>query len=291
MPVETCRFAPSATGRAHPGTLIAGLICWLDARSRGARLVLRLEDLDPERCTPELVAGLQADLAWLGLSWDVVEIQSAHGARHAAALDHLAASGALYPCPLSRSQLQARGERLPDGSWAGDPVHRGRPLPAGGWQAVAEPLRARIADGLGDPVVRRRDGAVAYQLAVVVDDAAVGVTRVVRGRDLAPCTPTQIALAGLLGLTPPTHHHHALLLQADGSGKFAKFHGAVAVPTLQVHYAPRALCGFLAWCAGLQADDRPVAPAELLPGFSWERLDPIDVAVAWDGTRLHRISR
>lgn len=285
---DVCRFAPSATGRAHPGTLLAALLCWLDARSRGARLILRLEDLDPERCTAELVAGLQEDLAWFGLDWDVVEVQSANGARHAEALDALAESGALYPCSLSRRELQAIGRRGPDGAWNTDNRNRGTPLPSGGWRACTEPLRANLGGDLADPVVRRRDGAVAYQLAVVVDDAAVGVTRVVRGRDIEPSTATQVALQGLLGLPTPQYHHHALLLQADGGEKYSKFHGAVAVPELRGTYAPAELCGFLATCAGFTADEGPVGPAGLLAGFAWERVTGSDVRVAWEDGRLRR---
>ncbi len=285
---DVCRFAPSATGRAHPGTLLAALLCWLDARSRGARLVLRLEDLDPERCTPALVAGLQEDLAWFGLDWDLVEVQSANGDRHAGALDALAAKGALYPCPLSRRDLQAIGRRGPDGAWTTDNRNRGTPLPAEGWRACVEPLRAALDGDLPDPVVRRRDGAVAYQLAVVVDDAAVGVTRVVRGRDIQPSTATQAALQGLLGLPTPEHRHHALLLQADGEEKHSKFHGAVAVPELRATYAAAQLCGFLAACIGLIPVERPTAPHDLLAGFAWERVADSDVRVAWEGGRLRR---
>ena len=283
-----CRFAPSATGRAHPGTLLAALLCWLDARAQGARLVLRLEDLDPQRCTPALVADLQADLAWFGLGFDAVEVQSAHAARHAAALDQLAAAGVLYPCPLSRSELQAIGRQGPDGAWATDNRNRGRPLPSAGWRGCTEPLRVMLPDGLPDPVVRRRDGAVAYQLAVVVDDAAIGVTSVVRGRDLEASTATQIALQRLLGLPTPVYRHHALLLEADGPGKLSKFHGAVAVPELQTHYTSTGLCGFLAWCCGLRPDEKPVTPQVLLTGFSWDQVRDTDVAVAWDGRRLSR---
>ncbi len=286
---EVCRFAPSATGRAHPGTLLAALLCWLDARTQGARLLLRLEDLDPQRCTPALVTGLQADLAWFGLDFAAVEVQSAHGARHAAALDHLAAAGVLYPCPLSRSELQAIGRPGPDGAWTTDNRNRGRPLPHGGWRMSDEPLRVVVPDALGDPLVRRRDGAVAYQLAVVVDDAAAGVTRVVRGRDIEASTATQVALQRLLGLTTPAYHHHALLLQADGQGKLSKFHGAVAVPELQTHVSPATLCGFLAWCCGLLPTAEPTTPQALLPRFAWDRVSVSDVAVAWDGRQLVRL--
>src|SRR5206468_6598424 len=104
--VEVSRFAPSTTGPAHPGTLLAALLCWLDARSRGARLVLRLEDLDPERCRPEWSEGIRDALAWLGLDWDLVVAQSSRADDHAAALDELAGRGLLYPCRCSRSELR-----------------------------------------------------------------------------------------------------------------------------------------------------------------------------------------
>ncbi len=289
----TGRFAPSATGRAHPGTLLAGLLCWLDARSRGDRLVLRLEDLDPQRCTPALVSGLLADLTWFGLTFDAVEVQSAFAVRHAAALDQLAVAGVLYPCALSRRELQAIGRVGPEGAWTTDNRNRGQPLPVGGWRTCEQPLRVALPGGLADPVVRRRDGAVAYQLAVVVDDAAVGVTHVVRGRDLESSTATQIALQQLLGLPTPEYHHHALLLQAEGQadaqgGKLSKFHGAVAVPALQPFYSPAALCGFLAACVGLRPTADPITPATLLADFSWANVTDHAVAVAWDGQRLHR---
>ena len=286
MAGDICRFAPSATGRAHPGTLLAALLCWLDARNRGARVVLRLEDLDPERCTPELVAGLQQDLAWFGLDWDLVEIQSEHAARHHAALDQLAEQGVLYPCPLSRSELKTIGRLGPDGAWTTDNRNRGRPLPPGGWRACADPLRARLPGNLADPVVRRRDGAIAYQLAVVVDDAAVGVTRIVRGRDLAASTATQVALQELLGVATPTYLHHALLLEADLSGKLSKFHGAVAVPELRSQLSAEVLCGVLAAAVGLIPSAVPVSPRELIANFTWDAVRRDDVPVRWTGSTL-----
>ncbi len=284
---EVSRFAPSATGRAHPGTLLAALLCWLDIRQRGGRLVLRLEDLDPERCTPALVGGLIDDLTWFGLDWEVVETQSANAHRHEAALDELAAAGVLYPCSLSRSELRAIGRVGPEGAWMSDNRHRGVPLPIGGWRTCPEPLRVRMPGDLADPVVRRRDGAVAYHLAAVVDDAAVGVTRIVRGRDLASSTATQVALQELLGLATPTYHHHALLLEADDGGKLAKFHGAVAVPELKKTMTAEALCGFLAAAVGLRPHPQPVAPRELLADFTWDAVTTRDVPLRWTGTSLH----
>ncbi|MFA4945371.1 MAG: glutamate--tRNA ligase family protein [Lentisphaeria bacterium] len=301
------RFAPSPTGRAHPGTLLAGLLAWLDVRRRGGRFVLRLEDLDPERCTDEWRQGLLADLAWFGLDWDALEWQHDNAARHEAALDRLAAQGRLYPCSCSRARLKAAGLPAADGGWAYPGTCRGRPLPPGGWRAGLEPLRCRLDDAqvalrdesgldlsqevaaaMGDPVLRRRDGAVAYQLAVVVDDAAAGINRVVRGRDIAPSTATQVALHRLLGLPPPAYRHHLLLLEPHGT-KLAKFHGSVSAAELREHYTPAALCGVLAWVAGLQPEPRPRTPRELVAEFAWERVRVADQVVAWDGRRLRHL--
>ncbi|HEU4429085.1 MAG TPA: glutamate--tRNA ligase family protein [Myxococcota bacterium] len=306
------RFAPSTTGRAHPGTLLAALLCWLDARCPGGRLILRLEDLDPERSRAELVAGLQEDLAWFGLDFDEVQLQSTARARHEAALDQLAASGLLYPCACSRAALRARGEAAPDGGFTYPGTCRERALPTDGWRASREPLRVRVparevvvldesgavwaldpARAFGDPVVRRRDGAIAYHLASVVDDAASGVTRVVRGRDLALHTPLQVALRELLGLPVPAFRHHLLLLEPRG-GKLAKLHGAVAAPELRAHYSPEALCGVLAHACDLRPSADPVTPRELLPEFDWKRVRTEDVAMRWTGRELaidHSLTR
>lgn len=304
--MTTCRFAPSTTGPAHPGTLLAALLCWCDARSRGARLILRLEDLDPDRCRPDFARGLVEDCAWFGLDWDTVVAQHELAHQHEAALDRLATAGRLYPSAISRSELKAIARRAPDGGWAYDNRDRGRALPAGGWRACAEPLRVRLDDGVvtpvdeggleltqdptmafGDPVVRRRDGAVAYQLAVVVDDAAAGVDRVVRGRDIATSTATQVALQRALGLATPIYRHHLLLLE-NHERKLAKFHGAVGAPELRRHYTAEQLCGWLAWCAGLLESPHPCRPVDLLAEFSWEKVRRDDVVVGWDGTRLGR---
>lgn len=300
--MDICRFAPTTSGRAHPGTLLAGLLAWLDARRSGTRLLLRLEDLDPERCRPEFATGLIDDLAWLGLDWDAVERQSEHAADHAAALDRLATAGRLYPSQLSRRELAALGRRAPDGAWAYDNRERGRSL--ADWRRADQPLRCRLDDGAlaisdlggealdqdpaaacGDPVVRRRDGVTAYCLAVVVDDARAGITRVVRGRDIAPATATQVALGRLLGLTMPAYRHHLLLWEGDDR-KLSKCHGSVSAPELRRCYAGPELCGFLAWCAGLIKTPEACTPGELLPGFSWERVRREDLAIRWDGHRL-----
>jgi glutamyl-tRNA synthetase/glutamyl-Q tRNA(Asp) synthetase len=303
------RFAPSTTGRAHPGTLLAALLCWLDARALGGRVILRLEDLDPERSRAELVAGLQEDLAWFGLDWDEVQLQSEARARHEAALDALAARDLLYPCACSRAALRAHGVAAPDGGFAYAGTCRERALPAGGWRASDEPLRVRVpsrevavhdesgavfaldpARAFGDPVVRRRDGAIAYHLASVVDDAASGVTRVVRGRDLALHTPLQVALRDLLGLAVPAFRHHLLLLEPRGD-KLAKLHGSVSAPELRLHYDAPGLCGVLAHACGLRASAEPMSPRELSWEFSWDRVRSDDVVMRWTGTRLEVVTK
>lgn len=302
--VSTGRFAPSTTGPAHPGTLLAALLCWLDARAAGGRVLLRLEDLDPERCTPARADALQRDLEWLGLDWDAVELQSSARARHEAGLDRLQELDLLYPCACSRSAVHRVGQPAPDGSIRYPGTCRERPLPAGGWRESAEPLRVRLAAGhvavrdesgadlgqdperdFGDPIVRRRDGAIAYHLAGILDDAAAGVTRVVRGRDLASTTATQVALQRLLGLSAPVYRHHLLLLEERGR-KLAKFHGAVGADELHAHYAPDALCGLLAHACGLVPVASPLRPRDLLRDFAWNRVAEADRVVRWTGGEL-----
>jgi glutamyl/glutaminyl-tRNA synthetase len=291
------RFAPSTTGPAHLGTLAAAILCWLDARSRGERLVLRLEDLDRDRCRPAFARAILDDLTWLGLDWDEVVEQHTLHAQHEAAMERLEQLGALYPCSASREELRAIGRRMPDGGYAYDNRGRGRPLPPGGWRACRDPIRVQLPDGgfspgdeggldlsgypsiaFGDQVVRRRDGAFSYQLAVVVDDAAADVSRVVRGRDIAPSTMTQAALQSLLGLSTPVYRHHLLLLVAHGE-KLAKSRGSARAVAQQDD--ARRFCGALALGLGLLDRLEPVLPAELVASFDWARVSVRDRVVRW----------
>ena len=305
---EHGRFAPTTSGPAHPGTLLAGLLAWLDARSLGARFSLRLEDIDPDRCRPEHAQDMLAALSWLGLDWDACSLQSEHQAAFESALDRLAAQDLLYPCVCSRADVQRAGVRAVDGSWRYPGTCRARALPPGGWRESADALRLRLAPGrvepqdeggldlahdpcreLGDPVLRRRDGAIAYHLAVVVDDAAQAVTRVVRGRDLAACTALHVVLQRELGLVTPHYRHHLLLREARGE-KLAKLHGAVGWRDLKEHYTARSFCGWLAHAAGLRDSAKPASPRELLAGFAWARVRGEDVGVRWTGTALERLA-
>jgi len=304
QPVDRARFAPTVSGPAHPGTLVAGLLAWLDARSLGAHFGLRLEDIDSERCTPEHAVEMRAALVWLGLDWDTEALQTESREAHEAALDRLEAAGLLYPCACSRSEIARAGVRAADGGWRYTGRCRARELPLGGWRAVEGAVRLRLPAGRielrdesgldlsqdplsegGDPILLRRDGSIAYHLAVVVDDAASGITRIVRGRDLANSTATHVALQRALGLPTPVYRHHFLLLEESG-GKLAKLHGAVGWRALASVYTSEALCGRLAALVGLRPDSDPTTPQALLSDFGWRRVREDDVVVRWNGGAL-----
>ena len=240
MPVRAdtvvTRFAPSPTGRLHLGHALSATLSHDLARANGGAFVLRIEDIDRDRCRPEFVAGILDDLRWLGLAWDGEPvIQSTHAVAHAAALDRLRALGVLYRCRCTRAEIAASAS-APQGE-AG-PVYPGTCRHAGhddarpfAWRldvaravALTGPLAwhegdtAVVADPRagGDVVVARKGLGVAYHLAVVVDDADAGVTHVVRGRDLFAATHVQRLLQALLGLPTLVYRHHALVLGPDG---------------------------------------------------------------------------
>lgn len=297
------RFAPSTTGRAHPGTLLAGLLCWLDARSRGAEVILRLEDLDAERTKPGFVEAMIDDLAWLGLDWDGVARQSGSRSRHESVLDRLVEEGRIYACECSRSRIRAVAARAPDGSHRYPGRCRARRVRRTDWRGLDRPLRLRwdrvpveLRDesGLdlsgdpaalfGDPILRRRDGAFAYHFASVVDDAAAGVDRVVRGRDLAPSTTIQVGLQQLLGFETPRYRHHCLFLENAGA-KLSKLHGAVDIRALRERHGPEELCGLLAGLVGLVPRGERCRPSELVADFDWARVSREDVLLGWSPAR------
>lgn len=310
------RFAPTPSRELHVGNALAALFGWAMARAARGRFVLRIEDIDRARCKPVYEEAIYRDLAWLGLDWDEVVVQSGRRRAHEAALDQLAAAGRLYPCRCGRSD-RAGGRRAPDGGWAYAGTCRGRPLPPGGWRTATDNLRVQLDDErldpgdeggldlgqtpaleMGDPIVRRRDGVIAYHLAVVVDDADAGVTRVVRGRDLATSTATQVALQRLLGLPTPRYRHHLLLLEPRPAAaapvdplapapKLAKLHGSIPFDRLAARHDARTLVGLLAHGIGLRPTAAPCSPAELLLDFDWARVSRRDVVARWaDGLVL-----
>ncbi|MFQ3596667.1 MAG: tRNA glutamyl-Q(34) synthetase GluQRS [Sphingomonadaceae bacterium] len=235
--VDVTRFAPSPTGLLHLGHAFSAALGERLARSTGGQWRLRIDDLDSARCRPAFIDSLHADLAWLGLRPDgPVLVQSERLQAYRAALGQLTGRGLLYACTCTRADIAAAiaaphpGETLPypgtcrgrappaDGTafaWRLDLAATGLPMRQQ-WQDVAAGPQEGRADRAGDPVLMRKDGAPAYHLACVIDDAAQGVSLVVRGRDLVESTPLQRLLQQLLGLPAPRYLHHRLLLAADG---------------------------------------------------------------------------
>lgn len=251
----TTRFAPSPTGRLHLGHAFSAIQAHDYARDRGGRFLLRIEDIDGTRSRTEHVAAILEDLAWLGLTWDgAVTFQSQRIDRYRAALDQLKAMGLIYPCFCTRADIAAAGAAPhgPDGAiYPGicrgldaaaraariDRPHAWR-IDSAKAAERAGPIRwldeiagAQAADPatFGDVVLARKDAPSSYHLAVTVDDAAQGVTHVVRGDDLFAATHVHRLLQALLDLPTPVYRHHPLLRDSAGD-RLAKRHGA---PTLE----------------------------------------------------------
>jgi glutamyl-tRNA synthetase len=243
------RFAPSPTGTLHLGNLRTALLAWLFARSAGSEFLMRMEDLDSGRVRPGVADEQLRDLAAVGVDWDgPVEYQSARSDLYASALSQLRGEGRLYECYCTRAEIREAASAahgpLPEGAYPGTCLRltaaelaskraSGRP-PALRVRADAalvgftDRLLGDVEGVVDDFVVRRGDGAFAYNLAVVVDDAAQGVEEVVRGNDLADSTPRQLWLARALGVAEPSYAHVPLVLGPDGA-RLAKRHGAVTL--------------------------------------------------------------
>lgn len=304
----TGRFAPSPSGRMHLGNVFCALLAWLSVRSQGGRMVLRIEDLDPARCRPEYAAQLEDDLRWFGLTWDEggaaggpSYFQSARDAAYAVAFEKLSAQGLTYPCFCTRAELHAASApHLSDGrtvyagtcrSLSAGEVSRHRLSHAPAWRLRVPDEDICFADGLqgfysenlarttGDFILRRSDGVYAYQLAVVVDDAAQGVTEVLRGRDLLNSTPRQLYLYRLLGLNPPAFSHIPLLLAPDGR-RLSKRDRDLDLGALRARCpSPEPLLGHLAHFAGLLPHPVPVTASELIPIFRPNLLPASDIVL------------
>ena len=254
--IMTCgRFAPSPTGRLHFGSLVAALGSWLFARAAGGRWIVRMEDLDREREVDGAAADILVTLAAFGLGSDApVAYQSARTALYADALARLERAGHAYRCWCSRSDLQPHAGIHPP-ACVGAPTARapawrlrsGNAAPAFD-DLVQGARRQDLAREVGDFVIWRADGACAYQLAVVVDDAAQDVDQVVRGADLLDSTPRQILLQLRLGLPTPTYAHLPLALGADGR-KLSKHEAALPVDARDPLPALRAALRFLGQAA------------------------------------------
>lgn len=290
--MATGRFAPSPTGELHLGNLRTAMLAWLFARSAGSRFVVRVEDLDPITSRSEHEERQLADLAAIGVDWDgPVVRQSDRREAHEAALRELGELGLTYPCFCSRREIR-EASSAPHGKDLGIYPGTCRRLSAAERDArVAQGRRAALrlrAPGtamtvfdrlvgpvsmvVDDVVVRRNDGVPAYNLAVVVDDAAQGVEEVVRGVDLLATTPRQAHLADVLGLPRPTWAHVPLVLGADGA-RLAKRHGAVTLADLAASGVDASeVRGRLATSIGLASAGEAVTMSQLLERFDPERL-------------------
>ena len=295
------RYAPSPSERMHLGNLMCCLLAWLSAKSKGGQVLLRIEDLDAVRCPRVYADAIMDDLAWLGLAADgptPTVYQSERSEIYQQYYDILLKKGLVYPCFCSRSQLHAAsaphrsdGQVVYAGTCRGlsDAEIARRSLtraPAFRVQVPDEEIAftdghlGRYAENLardcGDFYLRRADGVFAYQLAVVVDDALMGVTEVVRGSDLLSSTPRQLWLYRELGLTAPQFYHLPLLLAPDGR-RLSKRDGAQSLENLRARHTPQEIIGKLAYVCGLQDTPAPAAPQELIPGFSWDKVPKQDI--------------
>jgi glutamyl-tRNA synthetase len=264
----------------HSRTL---LVDFLRARARRGRIVMRIEDIDPLREKPGATDAFLRDHEWLGLEWDEGPVlQSARQGRYEAAAARLTAEGRVYPCTCSRLAIRDALTAAPMGPPAGDgglrypgtcrqgPSSKERPAalrfrfdePSAGFEdAIAGP----VAEGQtrGDFIVRRADGLFAYHLVVVVDDLAMGITEVVRGRDLLHATPRNLARAAALGAQPPPNAH-VPLISAEGGEKLAKRLGSIGVSAYrEAGFRPEELIGALAFSLGLLDRPEPCTPSEL----------------------------
>jgi glutamyl-tRNA synthetase len=307
--VKRTRLAPSPTGALHLGNARSFLLTWLWARAQGAGadVAMRVEDLDGPRVKKGAVEEALADLRWLGLDWDgEVLFQAARAGVYEAALERLRQAGRVYPCVCTRQEIEAAASapnegdegppypgtcrsRFDDGEHAQRATGR-----APAWRFATTPaqvawddgVRGRVAlDAGGDFVVAKKTGEAAYQLAVVVDDAAQGVTCVLRGDDLVPSTPRQLLLYEALGLAAPRFAHLPLVRGDDGR-RLAKRHG----DTRLSHYRalgvrPERVVGLLAAWSGLLPARADVSARDLVAGFSLERVPRMDVTFTPDDER------
>lgn len=290
---ERGRFAPSPTGRMHLGNVFSALLSWLSVRSKGGEWLLRIEDIDPQRSRQAYADQLMDDLEWLGLTWDGTPVyQSQRSELYTYYYNKLQEQGLTYPCYCTRADLLAtQAPHESDGRvvYPGTCRHRQwQPGVAAATRLMVPDSAVSFTDGhygtqsvclatqVGDFIIRRKDGAWAYQLAVVVDDALMGVTEVVRGRDLLLSSPQQIYVARLLGFTAPRFVHLPLLCNDQGQ-RLSKRDGSLSMEYLRQHHTADEIIGFLAFLAGLTANRNPTSPQDLLDSFSWNKVPLRDV--------------
>ena len=286
------RFAPTPSGRMHLGNVFSALMAWASVRSQGGEMVLRMEDLDTQRTSPEFAEILRRDLMWLGLDYDrETPPQSRRSDAYDRYFSLLEEKGLLYPCYCTRSQLHSvNAPHLSDGTYVYPGTCRGltpaqrRAIPrAPAWRVMVpdrlwqvEDLvqghyELNLAQDCGDMVVRRADGVYVYQLAVTVDDGETGVTEVVRGMDLLSSAPRQMYLQELFGFPHPRYAHGPMLLAPDGR-RLSKRDRDLDLGELQKHCCPEEIIGSLAFAAGLIDRNVPLSARELAAEFTWAKL-------------------
>lgn len=296
------RFAPSPSGRMHLGNIFTALLAWLSARAQDGEFILRIEDLDPDRCRAEYAEAIREDLRWLGLDWDrEMPLQSTRTGVYAAQFARLQKSNQIYPCFCTRNELHAASApHASDGALLYAGTCRGLSAAQIAAQTRKPAWRIRVpeksisfhdgifgevtqnlAEECGDFILRRSDGVYAYQLAVVCDDALGGITQVVRGRDLLPSTPRQLWLQEELGFAHPAYYHVPLLVAPDGR-RLSKRERDLDMEHLRRRYRPQELVGRLACLAGILPESREVTPEELSHEFTWDSVRREDIPIFED---------
>ena len=286
------RFAPSPTGDLHVGNLRTALVAWLAARSAGIDFIVRMEDLDRVTSSPAWEQRQLSDLAAIGLDWDGdVVRQSERFDLYRAALEDVRGSGRAYPCYCTRREIRTEIEAavsaphglVPDGAYPGtcrnltshDRAQRERAGRVPAWRlrtggetfSLTDAIAGDYTGGVDDFVLERSDGVPAYNLAVVIDDIAQGVTQVVRGDDLLSSTPRHLLLQRLVGASHPAYCHVPLVVEAGGT-RLAKRDRAVTLPDLStIGYGPAEVLSVLAWSLDLAERGERVSAAQLVDRF------------------------
>ena len=298
------RFAPSPTGRMHLGNVFTAVISWLSVRKAGGKWILRIEDLDPQRSRLEYARTLEDDLLWLGLTWDEGGVddkgpngpysQSRRGDIYARSLEKLRRTGLTYPCTCTRADIMAtQAPHQSDGRIIYQGTCRPKGFPDCGETEIPDvrhatrlyvpdedicftdrvfgSQRCNLTEECGDFVLQRADGAWAYQLAVVVDDALMGVTEIVRGSDLLLSAAQQLYLYRLLGFSPPAYAHLPLICN-ERMQRLSKRDSSLSMEELRKIYSPEEIIGRVGFMASLLPEMRPCRLDELTEMFDWNKI-------------------